>query len=63
MSTWQVTELPKSIDVHFDVVINAVDGEDAYKKLEKVEPNIYCHFQYLCDGTHRTNLPEPFYFE
>ena len=55
-----MTELPKSIDVHFDVVINAVDGEDAYKKLEKVEPNIYCHFQYLCDGTHRTNLPEPF---
>ena len=40
MSTWQVTELPKSIDVHFDVVINAVDGEDAYKKLEKVESNI-----------------------
>ena len=36
MWIWQVKELATFFNIQFNAIANAVDGEDAYKKMEQV---------------------------
>ena len=33
---WQVAELATFFNIQFNAIVNAMDGEDAYKKMEQV---------------------------